>query len=84
MAEHDPLEGYVSPMPAHVVTPEMLRRPETEAARGDRAQRYKRLAELVRRWAEEDPEYNERVGSLLERELYEERYGGRRADDPAA
>lgn len=84
MAEHDPLAGYVSPMPAHVVTPEMLRRPEKADEREVRMDRHQRLAELIRQWADEDPEYNQRVGAILERELYEERYGHRRADDPAA
>ena len=84
MAEHDPLEGYISPMPAHVVTPEMLRRPETVEERADRMRRQRELADLIRQWAEEDPEYDERVGTLLEEELYKERYGVSRADDPAA
>ena len=84
MAEHDPLEGYVSPMPAHVVTPEMLRRPETDEEREARLARYRELARLLDQWATEDPEYDERVGALLEEELYKERYGVSRADDSAA
>lgn len=34
-----------------------------------RAQRYHQAAALLRQWMTEDPEYDERVGALLEREL---------------
>jgi hypothetical protein len=34
-----------------------------------RAQRYHRAAALLRQWMTEDPEYDERVGALLEQEL---------------
>lgn len=84
MTQPDPLEGYVSPMPAHVVTPEILRHPETEEQRADRIARHLQLAALLRQWMTEDPEYDERVGKILLEELEIDRFRLREADDPAA
>ncbi len=84
MNESGPLDGYVSPMPAHVMTPEMARRPETEEERAARMARQQELADLLLKWASEDPAYDEHVGALLEEELRKDRYGGRSVDDSAA
>lgn len=35
----------------------------------ERRERYAKLGQLLKEWAEEDPEYDERVGALLEQEL---------------
>ena len=34
-----------------------------------RCQRYQKAAQLIRQWSREDPEYDERVGQLLDDEL---------------
>jgi len=34
-----------------------------------RRERYRKAAELLRKWTTEDPEYDERVGEVLEMEL---------------
>ncbi len=77
-------ETYVSPLPSHIQTPEMARRPETPEESAARRERYRKLAALIDEWAGDDPAYNERVGTLLVRELEEERRGDRSADDAAA
>lgn len=55
--------------------------PELDAIR--RA-RYRKAAEMVRMWANEDPAYNERVGELVRQELNEEGVRCRDADESAA
>jgi hypothetical protein len=79
--EQSVANGGDQPKPTPATTPRSLSRSATECERRDR---YRRLAEQIRQWMEEDPEYDEQVGKILERELYEERYGVRRADDTAA
>ena len=55
----------------------------TEPSRRDR---HRQLAEQLRKWSLEDPEYDERVGELLEKELTEDhiRFRSENIDDPAA
>ncbi len=43
--------------------------PTNEELEAIRRERYRKAAALIRKWAEEDPEYDERVGALLELEL---------------
>ena len=49
-----------------------------------RRARYRKAAEMIRRWAEEDPAYNERVGRLLEEELNDGGMRCRENDEPAS
>ena len=80
----DPLQGYVSPLPKLVVTPEQARRPATPEEVAERRVRYRKLAELLEQWATEDPEYDEYAGAILEEELKKGRGGYEQADEPAA
>ena len=43
--------------------------PQLESADISRRERHHRLAEQLRKWILEDPEYDERVGALLDEEL---------------
>ena len=42
---------------------------DTEESQINRRTKYLRAAELLRQWSKEDPEYDERVGQLLEVEF---------------
>ena len=43
--------------------------PQLESPDTSRRERHHRLAEQFRKWLLEDPEYDERVGALLDEEL---------------
>ena len=47
-----------------------------------RRARYHKAAEMIRQWAEEDPEYNERIGALLDQDLNDGGMRCREADEP--
>ena len=56
------LEGNDQPKPAHLAASQSPERSEMACEQQDR---YQRLAEQIRRWATEDPEYDEQVGEIL-------------------
>lgn len=58
--------------------------PQVETADLFRRERHRRLAELLREWSREDPEYDERVSALLATELPRDRVRCEDSDDPAA
>ena len=60
--------------------------PQLETADISRRERHHRLAEQLRKWSHEDPEYDERVGALLATELPMDRFRLRseNTDDPAS
>ena len=49
-----------------------------------RRARYRKAVEMIRRWAKEDPEYNERVGRILDEELNDGGMRCRENDEPAS
>ncbi len=54
--------------------------PQPETTELSRRERYRRLAEQLRKWASEDPEYDQRVGELLAAELPSDRVRCRDSD----
>jgi hypothetical protein len=58
--------------------------PTSEELEMIRRERYRKAAELLRQWASEDPEYDERVGALLEIELKDAGLRCEDRDEPAA
>ena len=59
--------------------------PERAITEPSRRDRHRQLAEQLRKWSLEDPEYDERVGALLETELPQDRirFRSENTDDPA-
>lgn len=49
-----------------------------------RRERYRKAAERIRQWSQEDREYDERVGTLLEEELKDSRLRCEDRDESAA
>lgn len=60
--------------------------PELVTTEPSRRERHRQLAEQLRKWSHEDPEYDERVGALLATELPLDRFRLRseNTDDPAS
>ena len=58
--------------------------PTHEELEAIRRERYRKAAELLRKWSLEDPEYDERVGSLLEEELKDSGLRCGEPDEPVA
>jgi hypothetical protein len=48
---------------------------QVESPQELRQRRYREAASLLRKWAHDDPGYDERVGETLDRELDNERMG---------
>ena len=58
--------------------------PTNEEMEAIRRERYRKAAALLRKWASEDPEYDERVGALHELELKADGLRCEDRDEPAA
>lgn len=57
--------------------------PTIEEQEAIRRERYRKAAALIRKWAAEDPEYDERVGALLQLELEDSSLRCEDRDEPA-
>ena len=57
--------------------------PTTDELKVIRHERYRKAAERLRQWSQEDHEYDERVGQLLEEELKDAGLRCEDRDEPA-